>query len=60
MNLTQKVCFQNGTLVLNSTISSLTLINIEMQFDENQILQSFLIIGNKFCLELQVKIKKNN
>ena len=56
--LTQTVLIQNGTLLLNSKNSSLTLLNIEMKFLELKILKSFIIIENHFNLKMQVE--KNN
>ena len=53
--MTQAVFFQNGTLLLATPNSSLTLINIEMLFDEMKISESFIILDNGFYLEMQVK-----
>ena len=53
-NITQTVYFQNGTLNLISPNCSLTLINIELQFDEMNILDSFIILDNQFFFEMRV------
>ena len=55
----QTVLFQNSTLMLNSNNSRLTLINIEMKFNEQNIFTSFIIIENRFSLIIQVTKTKN-
>ena len=58
-NISQTVLFQNSTLMLNSNNSRLTLINIEMKFNELNIFTSFIIVENRFSLVIQVTKTKN-
>ena len=46
--------FQDGTLSLNSLNSSLKLINIELIFEEDKIVETFISIENNFTFEMQV------
>ena len=55
-NFKQTIYLINGTLIFDFINGSLTLTNIELQFDEMNIFESFIILDNQFSLTLQVKL----
>ena len=49
----QAISFKNGSINLNSTNSSLKLINIEMNFNNDIDSKVLIIVDNQFQFEMQ-------